>query len=139
VVGASVPAIGGDVPHIVGRLVNPIARVCLVARPSMALISVPRHAWVDDDGWVEGRVTLHPLEDLGVVVVGALKPGVSRHSRDDRESGSGERVLHIESVIEASGGIEGCGVERLKVVLCGFMLGSSSQWYMSQALWERSV
>jgi hypothetical protein len=43
-------------------------------------------------------------------MVGALKPGVSRHGRDDRESGSGERVLHIESVIE-----EG-GVERLKAV-----------------------
>jgi hypothetical protein len=127
VVGASVPAIGGDVPGIVGRVINPIARVFLVARPSMALVSVPRHARVDDNWWAERRVTLHPFEDLGVVMVGALEPGVSRHGRDDGESGRGERVLHVESVIEAHGGIEGGGVERLKAVLCGYMLNSSSQ------------
>jgi hypothetical protein len=52
-VGASIPAIRGNVPDVVGRLVNPVARVCMVARPAMALIGVPGHARVDNDGWIQ--------------------------------------------------------------------------------------
>jgi hypothetical protein len=54
--------------------------------------SVPR---VDNDGWIERRVALHPAEDLGVVMVGALKPRVSRDGRNDCQSSSGEGVFHL--------------------------------------------
>jgi hypothetical protein len=44
VVGSSIPTIGGNVPDVVGRFIDPIAGVCMVARPAMALVGVPRHA-----------------------------------------------------------------------------------------------
>jgi hypothetical protein len=113
VVGASVPAVGSDVPDIVGRLVNPVTWVFVVTRPAVAFVGVPRHAVamsvmaklviasskviprVDNDGRVEGRVALHPTKNLGVVMVGAFKPGVSRDGREDCQSSGGERVLHF--------------------------------------------
>jgi hypothetical protein len=113
VVGASIPAVGSDVPDVVGRLINPVARVFVVTRPAFAFVGVPRHAAtmlvaakcvisrreilprVDDDGWVESRVALHPTKNLGVVMVGAFEPGVSRDGREDCQSSGGERVLHF--------------------------------------------
>jgi hypothetical protein len=49
---------------------------------------------VDDDRRVQRRVALHPAKDLGIVMTGALEPGVSRDGRDDGRGG-GEDALHF--------------------------------------------
>jgi len=84
-VRATIPAFGCDVPDIVGGLVDPIARFLLCTRPTVALVGVPWHARIDDYGRRKGGVSLHPREDLRVVVRGAAEPGVGAGYGDSNQ------------------------------------------------------